>query len=724
MGKRTYKIVKNKVTEGLHDLESRKGRFRAFDAIRPAMLRMVPDYPELSNRLREIKKYSIDHLDESIVRAKSALERKGCKVFIAETTEDAQKYIASLIPNQGLVVKSKSNAGKEINISHYLEDHGVTVIETDLGDRINQLAKSEASHSLAPAIHIPIERVTEIFSEEAGTQLECTPEALVVAARKSLRRYLIKADVGISGANAISADTGSVFLTENEGNIRAVTMMPKTHIIIAGVEKIVPTLEDAMQVVRAAAVYGVGQDIGTYVSVISGVSESLDPDLEEQVHGQGPKAVHVVLLKNGREEAIRAGYKESLYCINCGSCLNFCPVYAEVGSRYGYKYLGGRGLVFAAFHGDLQKSEENGLSLCIGCQKCKTACPVQMPTPDMLMKLRQTAVAKEGLGWKKDLIFSMLTKPQALPTVTKLTTTLGKLALKESGQGMTARVSLSSLGMPKERVIPKFSGQSFLDNAKPKSIDRPTKTVGFFPGCVVNYSETDLGESVLHVLAENNVAVKLAKEDVCCGIPSLVSGDIAHAKAMARKNIEIYSQFEMDALVFVCPSCAVAFKEEYPKLFAEDSPEIQEKVKKLAMKVRDINEFLVHEIQLKIPDRPLKEKVTYHDPCHLARSMGITKEPRDILQKVPGVDYVEMKEADTCCGFGGSFSVSFYELSHRINEGKLKNIADTQATTLATNCPGCMVHFRDGLAQHHMKQNVLHTVQLLSQAYGRRQENE
>ena len=425
--------------------------------------------------------------------------------------------------------------------------------------------------------HIPIERVTEIFSEEAGTQLKCTPEALVVAARKSLRRYLIKADVGISGANAISADTGSVFLTENEGNIRAVTMMPKTHIIIAGVEKIVPTLEDAMQVVQAAAVYGVGQDIGTYVSVISGVSESLDPDLEEQVHGQGPKEVHVVLLKNGREEAIRAGYQESLYCINCGSCLNFCPVYAEVGSRYGYKYLGGRGLVFAAFHGDLEKSEENGLSLCIGCQRCKNACPVQMSTPDMLMKLRQTAVAKDGVGWKKDLIFSMLTQTQALPTVTKLATTFGKLALKESDQGMTSRLSLSSLGMPKERVIPKFPKHSFLDDAKPKSIDRPTKTVGFFPGCVVNYSETDLGQSLLHVLAENKVAVKLAQEDVCCGIPSLVSGDIAHAKAMARKNIEIYSQFEMDALVFCLSELCGGFQGRLSQAFlrglARDSRE-------------------------------------------------------------------------------------------------------------------------------------------------------
>jgi len=722
MGNRTHKIVKSKVTEGLHDVESRKGRFRAFDAIRPAMLGMVPNFPELSNRLRKIKEYSIDHLEEVVARAKQSLEDKGCKVYLAETAEDAQKYIASLIPDQGLVVKSKSNAGKEINISHSLEDRGVKVIETDLGDRINQLAKCDASHSLAPAIHIPIETVTELFSAEEGKQLECTPEALVVSARKGLRDFLVKADVGISGANAIAADTGSVFVTENEGNIRAVSMMPKIHIVIAGLEKIVPTLEDAMQVVRAAAVYGVGQDIGTYVSVISGVSESLDPELEADAHGQGPKEVHIFLLKNGRKKAIDAGFKESLYCINCGSCLNFCPVYQEVGGKYGYKYLGGRGLVFAAFHDDLVKSEENGLSLCIGCQKCQTACPVQMATPNMLWKLRQNAVAKEGVGWKKDLVFSMLTKPQTLPMVSKLATTFGKLALKESaaGTGMTSRLTFDSFGLPRERVIPRFSKKSFVEIAKPKAIAKPAKKVGFYPGCVVNYTEPDLGEALLHVLGENNVEVKLAKEDVCCGIPSVVSGDLVHAKAMALKNIETYSSFDIDALVFVCPSCAVAFKEEYPQLFADASPAIQEKVRKLAQKVKDINEFLVQDIDLKRPKQIVTETVTYHDPCHLARSMGVKKEPRELIQKIPGLKYVEMQDADTCCGFGGSFSLSFYELSQRINEGKLKTVADTEATTLATSCPGCMVHFRDGIAQHSMKQKVSHVVQILSRAYGRR----
>ncbi|GAB6179220.1 LUD domain-containing protein [Desulfotomaculum defluvii] len=719
----SYKIQRSKVTLGLQNMDSRKGRFRAFNAIRPAMKKMVLNYPQLSETLRGIKEYSVGHLEEMVAKAKHSLENKGCRVHVAETTEEAQNYILNLI-SQGIVVKSKTNAGKEINIAHVLEERGLQVIETDLGDRINQLAHSEASHSLAPAIHIPIEKVAEIFSEEAGVTLECTHEALVVAARNGLRDYLIRADVGISGANAIAADTGSVFVTENEGNIRAVTMMPKIHIVIAGVEKIVPTLEDAMQVVRSAAVYGVGQDIGTYVSVISGVSSCTDPELEALTGGQGPKEVHVVLLKHGRTEAIENGFAESLYCINCGSCLNFCPIYAEIGEKYGYKYLGGRGLVFTAFHGNLQKTVENGLSLCIGCQKCKTSCPVQMDTPEMLKRLRQKLVDKEGLEWKKEKVFSLLSNPKTLPKVSKLASTVGGVFLKGSSSGITPRFSLPALGLPGERLLPKVKEKSFMQTAKPKQLPNPVKTVTFFPGCVVNYAEHEIGEAMLHVLAENNIAVQMAKEDVCCGIPAMVSGDKNYSKQMALKNIEIYSQLDCDAMVFACPSCAVAFKEEYPKLFAEDSLEIVEKVNKIAQKVKDISQFLMEDIQLRKPEGYLQEKITYHDPCHLIRSLGIFQQPRQLIQELPGAEFIEMEDADACCGFGGSFSIGFYDLSRRINEGKLKSLKDTDASILATGCPGCILHFRDGINQKGMQQKVFHPVQLLSQAYVRRNGNQ
>lgn len=709
--------MRARVAAGLQNTESRTGRFRAFSMIRPAMQKMVPRYPVLSQKLRGIKEQSIANLNELVEQAKTSLTSKGCQVYVAETTQQAQNYILNLV-SRGIVVKSKTNAGKEINITHVLEDRGLQVVETDLGDRINQLAGSEASHMLAPAIHIPIEKVTEIFSAEVGHQLPCDEKELVVAARTGLREFLIKADVGISGANAIAADTGSVFVTENEGNIRMVTMMPKIHIVIAGVEKIVPKLEDAMQVVRAAAVYGVGQDIGTYVSVISGVSSCSDPELNELLHGQGPREVHVVLLKEGRHEAIEAGFGEALYCINCGSCLNFCPIYGEIGEKYGHKYMGGRGLIFTAFNSNLEKTVESGLSLCIGCQKCKTACPVQMDTPTMLRRLREEDVRQQGLGWTKEKTLALLSKPKTLPRIGRLAASLGGALLKKTSGGSTARLPLPSFGLAGERLVPNMQGISFLQKAQPKAIEKPVKKVGFFPGCVVNYSNHALGDALLHVLGENQVAVSMAKFDVCCGIPGLTSGDQTYSKQMARQNVEIYSQMDMDALLFVCPSCAVAFQEEYPRLLA-DEPALLAKAQVLANKVRDVNQFLMEEIDLKQPQVRLTETVTYHDPCHLVRSLGVKEQPRKLIQQLPGANFVEMTDADTCCGFGGSFSLCYYDLSKQINLGKLQAIEDSGASVLATSCPGCMIHFRDGLHQRKMTQRVLHIVQLLSEAYGK-----
>ena len=354
--------LSKKIEDGLNDSESWKGRQRAFGFIRPGMQRMVKRYPELTHKLRAVKEYSIDHVDELLEQAIQSLEARGVKVYVAKTEEEARAYIANVV-GKNLVVKSKSNAGKEIGITKHLMAQGAKVIETDLGDRLVQLeGKDKSTHTLAPAIHIPIEDVTTLLSNSVGRELECDLETLVRAARESLREYLTTAEVGISGANAIDAETGSIFLTENEGNIRCVTSMPRVHIAIAGIEKIVPRLTDCLTVVKAAAAYGVGQESGTYVSVIDGVSRYNNDELAFLGSGQGPEEVHVVFLTQGRHKAIDEGFAESLYCINCGSCLNFCPVYAEIGQNYGYKYLGGRGAVFAAFHGNgLDKAQEAGL---------------------------------------------------------------------------------------------------------------------------------------------------------------------------------------------------------------------------------------------------------------------------------------------------------------------------------------------------------------------------
>jgi len=706
--------IKQKIKEGLSDESARIGRYRAFSVIRPGMQKMVTRYPQLREKLREIKQYSINNLPALLEQAVKSLEEKGCKVFIADTPEQATEYIGKIV-QKGLVVKSKSNAGKEIGVTKYLENQGATVIETDLGDRINQLADSNASHSLAPAIHIPIEKVTELFSNEAGEQLQCDENELVKAARKSLRKYLEEADVGISGANAVVAETGSIFLTENEGNIRAVTSMPKTHIAIAGIEKIVPKLNDGVTVIKSAAAFGVGQDIGTYISVISGPSHYTNDELDFLGSGQGPEEVHVVFLKGGREQAIKDGFAEALYCINCGSCLNFCPVYGEIGDKYGYKYLGGRGTVFSAFHGDLEKAQEAGLFLCIGCQKCLDACAVRMTTPEMIAGLRAKVVEEKGLEWAKKYVFNILADNK-LPKYIKLARTFQDLGLrrKPGKKSATMRFNLENMGLPADRLVPVLAEKSFSEAIKNRQpVQKAKMKVAFFAGCMVNYINPQLGISLLDVLENQGVEVKTYDKEACCGLPALMSGGTSQARKLARQNVKLFANDEYEYLLFLCPSCATTVKKEWAKLLKGEN-DLQKKYDWLASKVMDINEFLIKILDMDLSNLKLQAKVTYHDPCHLVRGLEIKDEPRKILQSISETEFVEMEEADSCCGFGGSFSLFYYDLAKKINAEKVNKIQATNADYLVTSCPGCMMHIADGIHRAERKQKVVHIIELLA----------
>ena len=709
--------LRKKVKAGLQDNSARLGRSKALGIIKPSMKNMVVNYPDLREKLRKIKKDAIDNLPQLLEKAIASFERNGCRIFVARTAEEARKYISNVV-RKGLVVKSKSNAGKEIGITPYLEAQGAKVIETDLGDRIVQMAKSEASHSLAPAIHIPIEGVTKLFSEETGEQLECDVTVLVKAARKSLRRYLEEADVGISGANAIIAETGSVVVIENEGNIRAVTSIPRTHVVIAGIEKIVPTMEDGIAVIKGAAIYGAGQDIGTYISIISGPSRYTHENLTFLGPGQGPDEVHIVFLKEGREEAVAEGFEESLYCINCGSCLNFCPVYSEIGEKYGYKYLGGRGAVFSAFHADLQKAQEAGLFLCIGCQSCVQPCAVGMDTPEMIARLREKVIKDQGLGKAQKMAFRALAKNK-LPRLTHLGRKLQDLAMKKAPDKKSAkmRVGLSRMGMPKDRLVPAVAKESLAELvAERKPLEDPVMTVAFFGGCVVNYVRPDLGVDLIDVLEAHRVWVRTYAEEVCCGIPAVMGGATKEARQMAVQSVKLFSKDPYDYLICICPTCATTIKKEWRRLLKDEKQEIRDNYKLLAAKVRDVNDFLVNVLDIKPPEHAVKAKVTYHDPCHLAKGLEIREEPRKLLRQIPGVELREMDEPDSCCGFGGSFSLYFYDLAKKINAEKIKDIEATGADHVVTSCPGCMIHIADGIDHARGKQKVVHMVQLLAEA--------
>lgn len=714
--------LQQKIDDGLQDHPSWIGRHTTIDHLRPNILKTIAAHPELSPALLQIKETALQQLDTLLPQTISVMEDNGFQVYVAEDAQSAADYIAQIV-GEHLVVKSKTNTGKEIDITHRLQEQGATVYETDLGDRLAQLeGKGKSAHTLAPACHLTRVECARLLSQDLGEPLPDDPELLVGAARRALRTAFLQAEVGISGANAIAADTGAIFLTENEGNIRCVTSMPKVHIVISGIEKIVPHFSDGLTVVRTASTYGCGQDIGTYVSVIDGVSHFSSPAMDFLHGAQGPEAVHVVLLKQGRQQAIDAGCQSVLSCLNCGGCLNVCPVYSAIGDKFGYKYLGGRGTVFTAFHTqDKEKLNEAGLSLCIGCQRCMDACPLHMPVPQMILQLRAEKAQTEGNGLLKDTVFGMLGANTLYP-LAKLGRYAQHTVLKEQPQhDAFLRFDLSRLGVagiPKDRLLPTLAPHTFPELIAGKApLKHPKSKVALFAGCLVNYAYPQLGIDCYDVLMANQVQLITIKGEACCGLPAIMSGDTKNALKLAKENIRRFSAAAFDYVIFLCPSCATTVKEEWGKLLADcrDTVLLQQ-YQELQHKVIDISDYLVHILQIQPPALPASPRVTWHDPCHLVRGLHISEEPRQLLRQI-GVSLQEMQTPDSCCGFGGSFSLFHYDVSRKINDEKIKQIADTQADYVATGCPGCLMHLKDGLHHNHSQQQAAHLISLLAQAY-------
>lgn len=715
--------LQKKIESGLADQPSWNGRCTTINHLRPVIQKTVAAHPELSPALLKLKEDAINHLDELLPQTITAMKQNGFHVYMAETSQQASDYIANIVGNR-LVVKSKSNTGKEIGITHRLQEQGATVYETDLGDRLAQLeGKGKSAHTLAPACHLTRVECAQLLSKDLGEELPTDPEILVGAARRALRDVFLRAEVGISGANAIAADTGAIFLTENEGNIRCVTSIPKVHIIIAGIEKIVRHFSDGLTVVRSASTYGCGQDIGTYVSIIDGISHFSNPSMDFLNVGQGPEEVYVVFLKQGRQQAIDSGCQSVLYCLNCGGCLNTCPVYNAIGENFGYKYLGGRGTVFTMFHtgGNQQKVDEAGLSLCIGCCRCEVSCPLHMPTPQMILRMRETKAQTEGNGFIKDSVFHALGK-NILPPFMKTARKFQRVALKkeQSSHDAFLRFDVSNFvaGAPKDRLLPTLANQSFIEQISKKSpLKHPKGKVALFAGCMVNYAYPELGLDCNDVLMANQIQMITFDGEACCGLPAIMSGDTKEAFHMAKTNIQLFSSKEYDYLIFLCPSCATTVKEKWETLISNcNDAQLIEQYKSLQRKVIDLNDYLVNVLHIQPPILQNPPSITWHDPCHLVRGLQISAEPRQLLTQV-GIKLTEMKDPDSCCGFGGSFSLFHYDVSRSINDEKVRQIADTNAEYVVTGCPGCVMHLKDGLHRNHSQQKVTHIVSLLAKAY-------
>lgn len=350
------------------------------------------DAEKFRDEFRKMKEEAFRDIKNLRRRAVENLTKNGVKVFEARDAVEAQKILKELTAGDGVVVKAKTTAADEIDVDEIL---GGRLVSTDLGDFIMSISGARDMHPVFPSFHLTPQQISEIIKNKFGVDVAPDAKSIAAFARKYLRNKFFEATAGISGANVITAD-GRIILLENEGNISLVSRLPDKHIIISGWEKIVPTVEDAMKVVRAATIWGAGHDWPVYVSIISGPSKTADVQNELVIGAQGAKEVYLILLDNGREKLLQdgpstslgAGFEELLYCINCGACLNFCPAYHQLGAKYGDKYLGSKGIIFSAFMVNLLRAKESGCYSCTLCSACRENCPVKIDLPGMMKKIR------------------------------------------------------------------------------------------------------------------------------------------------------------------------------------------------------------------------------------------------------------------------------------------------------------------------------------------------
>ena len=384
---------KKEIMEAAHNERIRLALSRAIASYRTntnTALEKFPHTIKMAEEVKEIKARAIGELGKLAQQACEAIEFNKGKAYIARTADDALKIISNLVGAGKLIVKGKSMTGEEIGLREHLEELGNEVYETDLGEFIIQKLNSRPMHILSPAIHVPREDVAQLLSRITGEELPPDNiERMVATARKLLREKFFQADIGISGANVVAADTGTLFLIENEGNVRLATGAPPIHIALVGMEKLVPTLGDAFKVAEVTWRYA-NYTVPSYVSLVSGPSKTGDIEKVTTYGAHGPKEFNVIFLDDGRIELGRHPIlRQALYCLRCGGCLYECPVFAVTAGHFGDKYFAGLGAVWAAM---ISQNIEKAAALaytCLTCGRCKVRCPMEIDVPAMIVELRK-----------------------------------------------------------------------------------------------------------------------------------------------------------------------------------------------------------------------------------------------------------------------------------------------------------------------------------------------
>jgi len=463
MKSKAHNFKKNAV-DALADVTLQKALQNAKNGFinkRQIALDALPEFEKLRANAYKIKEHTLKNIEAYLKQFEQQVKNSGGEVHWASNAKEAQNIIVKLCQDAGArsITKGKSMVGEEVALNQALEDAGFETIETDLGEYIIQLAEEPPSHIIAPAVHKSQQQIADLFKEHHkkynfNSKLETIPE-IVDEARKVLRDKFIQADVGITGANFLIAETGSTVIVTNEGNGDLTASLPKTHIVISSIEKVVPTLEDTSVLLRLLARSATGQEITSYTTFFNGPKRNTDLD--------GPKSFHVVLLDNKRSEMLNGEFHDMLRCIHCGACLNHCPVYNTIGGHaYGWVYPGPMGSVLTPLMQGLKEGQHLPFASTL-CGRCEEVCPMSIPLPQLLRQHRIQAhkekinSTRSRLALKLWALFALHPRLYRLGTniFVKLLSWLGKTT------GSIRQLPFSH-AWTQSRDLPSPQGQSFI----------------------------------------------------------------------------------------------------------------------------------------------------------------------------------------------------------------------------------------------------------------------
>ncbi len=365
---------------------------KAFNSVKERQAQNPPsDFAERKKRLAASREMCVGN-EELLERAVANLRKNGMKVHLAKDRFEAVDMILDELGEEKIIVKSKSNVTKEIEITKALEKKGVTVVETDIGDRILQILKASPSHPTGPVTHLSAKEIAKGLSEYYGRPVRDDPDDIVKIVREDVISNLSKARIGITGSNAITAEEGSIVMTHNEGNIYEV-MRKEKHIVVTSIDKIYPDLESAMNMLKILSYNATGAIIPSFVEIISGVSKTADVEKKFVKGVHSPSEITVILVDNRRSELAKNDARELLYCVGCGNCLLHCPMYNTIGNEFARgSHLGGKGI---AYHSLYSNEKDEKLMYCLTCGKCRKNCPLGLDIPGMIKRIRSTGMSSD-----------------------------------------------------------------------------------------------------------------------------------------------------------------------------------------------------------------------------------------------------------------------------------------------------------------------------------------